>query len=211
MRKPPPLAMRALARLGPQDESFAGDLVEAYGEGRGRGWFWRQVLAAIALTAIRHAGAAPVRAGFVIAAGWAALLLGFALLGDGVADGLAGWIWAWDRQDAYRTDVWWPFAIVAAAVSYTGFAASAIVVARLARRQVGPTLVLYVSSLVLVLAGSAVTIEILSRLQGRVPVPHTLFYVISVALPYQYRSGLVLAPLVVLAAGLAAARKPVTP
>ena len=55
---------------------------------------------------------------------------------------------------------------------------------------------------------SAVTIEVLSRLwDNRVPVPHTLFYLVSVALPYQWRSGLVLAPATILVAGLLADRR----
>jgi hypothetical protein len=210
MRKPPALATGLLVRLGPQDDSFVGDLVEAYGAGRSRTWYWRQVLAAIALTATHQAGATPVRTTLTVAAGWATLLLLFAVLGDGVAESIAGWIWGWNRQLAYQNDVWWPFAIVGTVVSYSGFASSAIVVARLRRQRPGPMLVAYSASLLLVLAASALAIEILTRVNGRVPVPHALFYVISVALPYQWRSGLVLAPLVVLAAGLAAAPRPAT-
>src|SRR4030095_3295610 len=44
-----------------------------------------------------------------VATGGATTLLLFFILGDRVASGLAGWIWDWDRQTAYQTDVWWPF------------------------------------------------------------------------------------------------------
>jgi hypothetical protein len=65
-------------------------------------------------------------------------------------------------------------------------------------------LIAYTASVVLVLSASAVLLEILIRRSGAVPVPHPLFYAISVTLPYQWRSGLLLAPSVVLIAGLLA-------
>ena len=63
-------------------------------------------------------------------------------------------------------------------------------------------LIAYAASMLLVLAASAVVIEVLTRRNGGVPVPHTLFYVVSVGLPYHWRSGLLLAPMVILLAGL---------
>ena len=57
------------------------------------------------------------------------------------------------------------------------------------------------------LIASAVTIEVLSRLwDNRVPVPHPLFFIVSVALPFQWRSGVLLAPTVILLAGLLSTR-----
>jgi len=115
----------------------------------------------------------------------------------------------WDRQTAYQTGVWWPFAITAWMVSYAGFIVSAAVVARVHRRQAGPMLVAYAFSMLVAQMASAVTIEVLSRLwDNRVPVPHTLFYVVSVVLPYHWRSGLVLAPATILIAGLLAGGRP---
>ena len=40
----------------------------------------------------------------------------------------------------------------------------------------------------------------------RIPVPHTLFYLVSVTLPFHWRSGFLLAPLVMVVCGLAAGR-----
>jgi hypothetical protein len=202
MRKPPACAMGLLLRLGPQDESFIGDLVEEYGGGRSRMWYWRQVLSAVLLASIRQIGADPARTLVAVATGWATLLLFFFILGDRTADGLAGWFWNWDRYAAYKTQVWWPFAITALLVSYTGFALSGVVVVRLHRRHAGPVLIAYAVSMFLLLAASAVLIEVLTRRNGGVPVPHTLFYVISVALPYHWRSGLLLAPVIILLVGL---------
>ena len=205
MRKTPALATALLLRFGPQDDSFVGDLAEEYSGGRSRAWFWRQVLAAIALASVRQIEAHPLRTTMAVATGWATALLLFFTLGDRVANGLAGWLWAWDRQTAYQTGVWWPFAISAWVVSYAGFIASAVVVARIYRRKAGPMLMAYAASMLVALAASAVTIEVLSRLwDNRVPVPHTLFYVVSVALPFHWRSGLLLAPATILIAGLLA-------
>jgi hypothetical protein len=204
MRKLPVLATALLQRLGPGDESFVGDLVEEYAAGRSRAWYWRQVSSAIALGSVRQMHAHPMRTAAGVATGWATLL-GFFLFGDVIAPGVAGWLWGWDRQTAYRTGDWAPFHTAALAVSYTGFALSALAVARSWRRHAGPALVAYAVSMLVVLAASAVLIEVLSRLHGRVPVPHTLFYLISVALPYHWRSGLLLAPLTVLMVGAMAA------
>ena len=204
MRKLPAVATGLLLRLGPQDESFIGDLVEEYGGGRSRVWYWRQVLSAVLLTSIRQVGAHPARTLAAVATGWATSLLIFFFLGDATADGLAGWFWNWDRQIAYQTDVWWPFWITASFVSYTGFGLSALVVVRLQRRRAGPLLIAYAVSMLLVLIASAVFIEVLIQRKGGVPVPHTLFYVISVALPYHWRSGLLLARVTILAVGLIA-------
>ena len=63
-------------------------------------------------------------------------------------------------------------------------------------------------SMLFVLTASAVLIELLTLRNGAVPVPHTLFYVISVALPYCWRSGLLLAPAAILGAGLLACPRP---
>jgi hypothetical protein len=94
-------------------------------------------------------------------------------------------------------------------VSYAGYVVSAVMVARVHRRQAGPMLMAYAASMFVALTASAVTIEVLSRLwNNRVPVPHTLFYVVSVVLPYHWRSGLVLAPATILIAGLLAGGRP---
>jgi hypothetical protein len=204
MRPAPPFATWMLLRLGPPDESFAGDLAEEHAAGRSRAWYWRQVLSAVVLTAVRHGGAHPVGTLGTVIAGWAAMLLVFFVLGDRVAGGLAGWLWDWERQAAYQTGVWWPFQMAALVVSYTGFALSAVVVVGLSRHRAGPVLVIHAASMVVALLASTITIDVLSRLwDNRVPVPHTLFYVISVALPYHWYSGLLLAPSIVLMAGLA--------
>ena len=47
--RPPRLAALLLETLVPDNESLRGDLEEEYARGRGRTWYWRQVLAVIAV------------------------------------------------------------------------------------------------------------------------------------------------------------------
>ena len=49
MRRPPRLASLLLERLAPGNEALLGDLEEEFSGGRSRAWYWRQVMAAIAL------------------------------------------------------------------------------------------------------------------------------------------------------------------
>lgn len=204
MRKPPVLATRLLMNLVATDETLVGDLVEEYQAGRSRVWYWRQVFATVWLQSFQRISAHPVRTLFTIAAGWSALLLAFFTAGDRSAEALAGWVWQWDRPSAYATGFWWPFQITAAVVSYSGFALSAIIVGRMNKHDGASMLVAYTGSIFVVLAASAAVIEILTRQNGAVPVPHTLFYIVSVALPFHWRSGLLLAPMIVLITGLLA-------
>jgi hypothetical protein len=206
MNKPPTLAMTMLMRLAPSDGPLVGDLIEEYAAGRSRWWFWRQTVAAIVTGAIRAVRRQPVRTVGALTTGWAVLLLLFALFGDRAAEGLAKLVWDWDRQTlGYGSGIWRPFQISAACVSYTGFVLSAWVVARLHRGN--PAMLLaFVASVVVGLAAAAITVETLMYLHGRVPVPHPLFYVVSVTLPFHWRSGFLLVPLVMMSCGLAVGR-----
>jgi len=53
-RQPPRLALALLNRVIPQEEPLTGDLVEEFGAGRSRAWFWRQAIAAAALSTFRR-------------------------------------------------------------------------------------------------------------------------------------------------------------
>jgi len=207
MRRPPVLPLWILTRFGVADDALSGDLVQEFAAGRSRTWLWRQSLAAVWLRAWRDVAAQPVRAIKSVTIGWALLLLLFWLFGDPMADGLAGLVFDWDRQLAYAGEQqWWPFWIAAGIVSYSVLALSGYAVAALSRRA--PALLLvYVTTIEMGLVISAVAIAVLTARWGQVPVPHLLFYFVSVGLPHHlFRAGFLLAPLLALLGGLAAGR-----
>jgi hypothetical protein len=53
MARAPRLALALLDRFAPGNEPLAGDLLEEYERGRSSLWLWRQVLAAIIISAFR--------------------------------------------------------------------------------------------------------------------------------------------------------------
>lgn len=75
-------------------------------------------------------------------------------------------------------------------------------VVRLARGHAAGAMLAYVTSILAVLLGGA----LIAAIVGPIAVWHPFFYVISVTLPYQGRSGLVLAPLITILSGLAGTR-----
>jgi hypothetical protein len=60
-RVPPALALWLLEHWGSpyHGESLAGDLIEQYQEGRSRGWYWKQVIAAVLIARWRFIRAMP--------------------------------------------------------------------------------------------------------------------------------------------------------
>jgi hypothetical protein len=197
----PPVATWLFHQFRPRDTALAGDLLEQMADGRSRGWYWRQVLRAIvsrsAMDILRH----PFLGLRALATGWIVLLLVFALSGDLAAEAIAKLFWGWTRGTGYNTAYWWPFYVSATFVSYTGFALSTLAVVRLHREKAMSMVLAYACSVVAVLVTSAAVFDWLNR---PVPVPHTLFYVVSVSLPYTWRSGLILAPVVIVSSGLVA-------
>ncbi len=208
MRTPPAWTTRLLVDLGASD-AFLGDLLEEYATGRSPLWYWRQVLSALWFLSLASLGAHRTRTFLSVVVGWATVLLVFSLAGDRSAEALAGWFWNWDRPTAYANGIWWPFHIAAVVVSYSGFALSAVAVVRMNSRHAVSMLIAYTASVGVVLALSAVFLEIVIRQNGGIAVPHPLFYVVSVTLPYQWRSGLLLAPLIVLTIGVLIANSPI--
>jgi len=205
MKQPPALARIVLNRLGPGDTSMVGDLYEEHGAGRSRAWFWRQVIAAVAYGAAADIRRAPGRTTLAVGTGWTVAAAVF-MLGDQIADGLAGFFWKWNRQAAYADDVWWPFYITALFVTYIGFGLSAVIVARLNRHRPG-MLLAYVASTCTALTAAGVILEILVVRYVAVPLPHPLFYAVFTTLPFLWHSGILLVPLTMLLCGSMAMRR----
>lgn len=204
-RQPPRFATWLLSRLGTgclDADALAGDLIEQYRAGRSRDWYWRQVVGSIAIGTVREFRLHPWLAARGVVVGWAVVLSVFHFLGDPIANWIAGYVWGWSRSEAYAGhQPWWPFWIAAAVVSYAGFALSAWVVARAQRRTRMSALSTYIASIWLAFLGAVFFIEVVMAGQP-VPVPHTLFYVVSLSLPHLFRSGFVLVPIVIVLAGL---------
>jgi len=59
-REPPQIATALLKRLS-ENEALAGDLREAYENGKSRSWYWRQVLTATATSVVQTSRAEPSR------------------------------------------------------------------------------------------------------------------------------------------------------
>ena len=78
--------------------------------------------------------------------------------------------------------------------------------ARMNRHHPGMLLV-YVVSILAVLAVAGLVLEVLIRQSARVPIPHPLFYAVSTTLPFYWHSGVLLVPLTALLAGTLAARR----
>ena len=128
-------------------------------------------------------------------------LLIFALLGDRTAEAIAKYAWNWSRyEDGYSAGLWWPFWIAASCVSYGGFSISAWVVARLHGMAM---VTVYLCSILIALSVSATIVGWVGR---PLPLPHTLYYVVSVGLPFVWYSGFILVPLVILLTGLFSCR-----
>jgi hypothetical protein len=71
--EPPALATWLLEHLssGPRTKSLLGDLIEEYGHGRSRIWYWRQVLVAIVVSFCKEIRAHSLLALRAVAIGWA--------------------------------------------------------------------------------------------------------------------------------------------
>jgi hypothetical protein len=199
-RAAPPTMAAWLLRRFVVDEALVGDLAEELRTGRSRVWYWRQALAAVTMASVKEVGQQKLHALQAVVTGWVFLLLIFIFLGPRVANGLAFQTWGWTREIGYDpTHDWQPFHIAATFDSYAGFAISAWAVVRSQRDHALPMLLAYLVSVVVVLTSAATFLAWRAR---PIAVPHPLFYVVSPTLPYVWRAGLLLVPLVILIVGL---------
>jgi hypothetical protein len=204
MRQPPALANWLLARFALVEDALVGDLYQEWSAGRSTVWFWHQTVAAIAWGAVREIRRRPGRTCTTLLIGWLLVAAVF-LAGDTIAEGLAGLIWGWRRQDAYLNHQWGPFYVGAVLVCFGGFSASAWLVARLHRKNPAMLLV-YVAVTFALLLITGIVMDVLVRRGNPIPLPHPLFYAIFTTLPFFWHSGVVLVPLAMLSIGVIALR-----
>jgi hypothetical protein len=192
-----------LRRLSPPgDEALCGDLLEEYRAGRSDAWYTRQVIAAIAVGAVRGIAGRRLLAVRAIAVGWVALLLFFGMAGDVLAGGTRHWI-------SYRIDelgLWVfgadPWRIVRFLPPwFCGFFVAGALVGRTHRVHAAAMLAAFTLSVLIVMSGAAIMVWVYPY---PTRVPHALFYVIFTALPNVWWVGFVLVPVLILAAGLCA-------
>ena len=70
MRRPPKLAFGLLKLLAPERDELVGDLTEAFRNSHSRWWYWRQVVGAIFVGAIRTSRAHPFGVARGLIVGW---------------------------------------------------------------------------------------------------------------------------------------------
>lgn len=98
---PPKLASWLLYHQvgGYRAESLVGDLTEEYAQGRGDGWYWGQVLLAVASSYRRALRLYGGRALIAVAVGWCVLVVGVTLLAQ---------LWAIVQQELNSFSADWP-------------------------------------------------------------------------------------------------------
>ena len=186
------VALRILRLLSPRSDALAGDLLERHRSGKSRLWLWRQVLAAIFAATWREWNTDRLGASRAVAVGWAAMLIFFFIAGDLLAHSadqtlpkLLGYL------GAHRAANLWLESLRYIPPTVIGCVLSGWIVGR-------PVL-FYAASVFIALCAA---VSALAWYAAPVAVPHTLFYVVVLALPYWWWSGLLIVPLLIMIGGL---------
>lgn len=192
MNRPPKIALTVLRLLAPGTEALAGDLLEQFQSGRSELWLWREVIAAIAAGCGRQLQSDRLGAAKAVALGWAAMLIFFFVAGDLLA------------HSADQT--------VPRLLSYLGanqagslwlaslrYIPPTVIGCVLSGWVVGRPVLFYAASVFIALLAAVTAI---AWFAAPIAVPHTLFYVIILALPYWWWSGLLIVPLLIVIGGL---------
>ena len=190
--KPQHLALKLLGLLGPRHEVLAGDLLEQVRSGKSALWLWRQVIGVIVAGCIRDLREDRFGALKAVAIGWAAMLAFFFIAGDLLAHSgdqtvprLLSYL------GAHHVGIVW--------LERLRYVPATVIGCVLSGWIVGRPVLFYAASVFVALA---VAITAIAWYAAPVPVPHTLFYVVMLALPYWWWSGLLVVPLLIVAGGL---------
>jgi hypothetical protein len=189
---PQNLAFKLLGLLAPGREALAGDLLEQVQKGRSALWLWRQVIGAIVTGCIRDVREDRIGALKVVAIGWATMLGFFFIAGDFLAHSgdqtvprLLSYL------GAHHAGVLW--------LERLRYVPATVIGCVLSGWIVGRPVLFYAASVCVALAVAATAI---AWYAAPVSVPHTLFYVVMLALPYWWWSGLLIVPLLIVVGGL---------
>jgi hypothetical protein len=167
-------------------------LLEQFRRGKSNLWLWRQVIAAVVAASRRDLQADRIGALKAVALGWAAMLIFFFVAGDLLAHSADQTV---PRLLSYlganRVGILWLESLRFIPPAVLGFVLSGWIVGR-------PVL-FYAASVFVALIVAVIAI---AWYAAPVAVPHTLFYVIILALPYWWWSGLLIVPLLILIGGL---------
>jgi hypothetical protein len=189
---PQKLAFGLLRLLAPAHDALAGDLLEQVRRGRSGLWLWRQVIAAIVAGCIRDLRDDRLDALRVVATGWAAMLAFFFIAGDFLAhSGDQTMPRLLSYLGANHAGVLW--------LERLRYVPATVIGCVLSGWIVGRPVLFYAASVFVALA---VAVTAIAWYAAPVPVPHTLFYVVVLALPYWWWSGLLIVPLLIVAGGL---------
>lgn len=189
---PPKLALTLLKLLAPQRDALAGDLIEQVRCGKSTLWLWRQVVAAIVTTNVNEWHSDRIGALKAVALGWTAMLLFFFVAGDFLA---------------HSADQTLPRLLSYLGANHIGnlwleslrYIPPTVIGCVISGWIVGRPVLFYAASVFITLLEGVTAI---AWYAAPVAVPHTLFYVIVLALPYWWWSGLLIVPLLILVGGL---------
>jgi hypothetical protein len=192
MKAEPKLALRVLKLFASGHDALAGDLLERCRSGKSGFWLWRQVVAGVVTSTRMEWQSDGVGALKAVALGWGAMLVFFFVAGDLLAHSAdqtlprllsllgahhAAELWL----DRFR---YIPPAVIGVVLS--GWIA-------------GRPVLFYAASVLVALIAA---ITALAWYAVPVAVPHTLFYVVILALPYWWWSGLLIVPALIVLGGL---------
>jgi hypothetical protein len=189
---PQNLAFKLLGLLVPGRHALAGDLSEQVRNGRSTLWLWRQVIGVIFTGCVRDLREDRIGGLKVVAIGWASMLGFFFIAGDFLAHSgdqtvprLLSYL------GAHHVGILW--------LERLRYVPATVIGCVLSGWIVGRPVLFYAASVVVALA---VAVTAIAWYAAPVPVPHTLFYVVMLALPYWWWSGLLIVPLLIVVGGL---------
>jgi hypothetical protein len=117
---------------GPHREALEGDLLEAWRGGRGNGWYWRQVLVAVAASLSRLTRSQGPSLAAAISASWAVMLAWFAL-NNSVVEALPSYLRSHPHPYSHDSVFWIALFAGQTLVRLLMFAVSGAVLVRIQR------------------------------------------------------------------------------